>query len=45
MSNKVPVKEKIGYACGEFGGSLVWQVIIWFLPIFYTDVFGLSMAS
>lgn len=25
MSNKVPVKEKIGYGCGEFAGSLIWQ--------------------
>ncbi len=44
MSNKVPVKEKIGYGCGEFAGSLIWQVIIFFLPIFYTDTFGIPVA-
>ncbi len=41
---KVPVREKIGYGCGEFGGSLIWQVIMFFLPIFYTDTFGLQVS-
>ena len=44
MACKLSVREKVAYGCGEFGGSLVWQVIMWFLPIFYTDTFGISAA-
>lgn len=35
-------REKAGYSCGEFGGSGLWQIMMIFLPIFYTDVFGIA---
>lgn len=39
------VTEKIGYGLGDTAANLVWRTLIFFLPIFYTDVFGLSAAA
>jgi glycoside/pentoside/hexuronide:cation symporter, GPH family len=39
---KVKPKEKLGYGVGELAGSLVWQILMFFLPFFYTDVYGIS---
>jgi GPH family glycoside/pentoside/hexuronide:cation symporter len=39
------VGEKIGYGLGDTAANLVWRTLIFFLPIFYTDVFGLSAAA
>lgn len=39
------VKEKIGFSIGEYAGSVIWQTLMFFLPIFYTDTFGLSAAA
>lgn len=39
------VREKIGYGLGDTAANLVWRTLIFFLPIFYTDVFGLTAAA
>jgi len=39
------VGEKIGYGLGDTAANLVWRTLIFFLPIFYTDVFGLTAAA
>jgi len=44
-SGKVSVFEKLGYASGDFASNLFWQTFMYFLPIFYTDVFGLPLAA
>ncbi|MEN8156847.1 MAG: hypothetical protein ABFS10_07845 [Bacteroidota bacterium] len=36
---KLSIKEKLGYSFGEFAGSSLWQTMMFFLPVFYTDVF------
>ncbi len=41
----VSVLEKIGYGLGDTATNLVWRTLMVFLPIFYTDVFGLSAAA
>lgn len=41
----LPLTEKIGYALGDTATNLVWRTLMVFLPIFYTDVFGLSSAA
>jgi GPH family glycoside/pentoside/hexuronide:cation symporter len=41
---KVSVIEKIGYGSGDFASNLFWQTFMYFLPIFYTDVFGLPTS-
>jgi GPH family glycoside/pentoside/hexuronide:cation symporter len=42
---KLTVGEKVGYGVGDTAANLVWRTLIFFLPIFYTDVFGLSAAA
>ena len=37
--------EKIGYGLGDFASNIVFQSILILLPVFYTDVFGLSGAA
>ena len=37
--------EKIGYGLGDFGSNIVFQAVMMLLPLFYTDVFGLSAAA
>ncbi len=43
--NRISVTEKISYALGDTATNLVWRTLMVFLPIFYTDVFGLSAAA
>jgi len=42
---KLTFREKAGYSTGEFGGSGLWQVLMIYLPIFFTDTFGVSAAA
>lgn len=42
---KLSFIEKAGFSVGELAGSGLWQVVLIFLPIFYTDIFGLSAAT
>jgi GPH family glycoside/pentoside/hexuronide:cation symporter len=44
-TQKLPLIEKIGYGLGDTATNLVWRTLMVFLPIFYTDVFGLSAAA
>ena len=44
-SKKLSLKEKIGYAVGDTASNLYFQIVMSFIPIFYTDVFGLPAAS
>ena len=37
--------EKVGYALGDTAANIAWRTIGPFLPIFYTDVFGLGTAA
>ena len=43
--SKLTIKEKIGYALGDTAANIAWRTIGPFLPIFYTDVFGLEAAA
>jgi glycoside/pentoside/hexuronide:cation symporter, GPH family len=42
---RLPLKEKIGYSFGDTASNLYFHTFILFLPIFYTDVFGLPAAA
>ncbi|GBD93892.1 inner membrane symporter YicJ [bacterium BMS3Abin05] len=39
------VVEKAGYGLGDTATNLVWRTLMVFLPIFYTDVFGITAAA
>ncbi len=41
---KLSVKEKLGYSLGDTASHFVWDLVGFWLLIFYTDVFGLSTA-
>ena len=43
--SKVSLKEKLGFSLGEYSSSMVWQTLMYFLPFFYTDTFGLTAAA
>ena len=44
-SEKLPLSVKLGYSMGEFSLNIVWQTVSFFLPVFYTDTFGISAAT
>jgi GPH family glycoside/pentoside/hexuronide:cation symporter len=44
-SAKLGFREKFGYGLGDFGSNIVFQSVMMLLPLFYTDVFGLSAAA
>ena len=39
------LKEKIGYGLGDMSSSMFWKIFSYYLPIFYSDVFGLSLGA
>ena len=45
IRERLPLREKLCYGCGDFASCLFWAAFSTFLFIFYTDVFGLSPAA
>ncbi|RPI04669.1 MAG: MFS transporter [Ignavibacteriae bacterium] len=44
-SEKLPFKEKVGYALGDTAANLIFQTMIMFQLVFYTDTFGISAIA
>lgn len=44
-TQRLSLKEKVGYACGDVGFNFYWKNIEVYLLFFYTDVFGISAAA
>jgi glycoside/pentoside/hexuronide:cation symporter, GPH family len=44
VTHTLPLTEKIGYSLGDAAANFVWRSTF-FLPIFYTDTFGLAAAQ
>lgn len=44
-SQKLSIVEKVGFSLGDAASNIFFQTFILFIPIFYTDVFGLSAGS
>ncbi len=42
---RLSIKEKVGYSLGDAASNLYFQTFVVFMPIFYTDVFGLSAGA
>jgi len=42
---KLFVREKLAYGCGDAASNLFWKTFTMFLVFFYTDVFGLAAAA
>ncbi len=43
-TNKITIKEKIGYGLGDAASSMFWKLFGMYLLFFYTDVFGIDAA-
>lgn len=39
------IKEKIGYGFGDMASSMFWKIFSYYLPFFYSNVFGLRLAD
>ncbi len=44
MSTKLSFKEKLGYGVGDTASHFVWDMVGFWILIFYTDTFGISAA-
>ncbi|MDR1003624.1 MAG: MFS transporter [Prevotellaceae bacterium] len=38
-------REKIGYGFGDMASSMFWKIFSYYLPFFYSNVYGLSLAD
>jgi len=45
MSEKISLKEKVGYATGDLACNFIYQTVSSFLLFFYTEVFGISAIA
>jgi len=41
---KARLSEKIGYGFGDMSSSMFWKIFSYYLPFFYSNIFGLSLA-
>ena len=39
------LKEKVGYGLGDMSSSMFWKIFSYYLPFFYSNIFGLSLAD
>ncbi len=39
------LKEKIGYGFGDMSSSMFWKVFSYYLPFFYSNIFGLRLVD
>jgi GPH family glycoside/pentoside/hexuronide:cation symporter len=44
-SSRLSVKEKLGYGLGDTASHFVWDMVGFWILIFYTDTFGISAAA
>ena len=44
-TTKLSLKEKIGYSLGDTASHFVWDMVGFWILIFYTDTFGISAAA
>ena len=40
-----PLTEKIGYGFGDMASSMFWKVFSYYLPFFYSNIFGISLVD
>lgn len=45
MSTKLSLTEKIGYGLGDTASHFVWDMVGFWILIFYTDTYGISAAA
>ena len=45
ISEKIKLREKIGYGFGDAASSMFWKIFGMYSLFFYTDVFGITAAA
>jgi GPH family glycoside/pentoside/hexuronide:cation symporter len=45
QQQKLSIREKVGYGLGDTASNLYFQTFMTFMPIFYTDIFGLTAGA
>ena len=40
---KTSLSEKIGYGFGDMSSSMFWKIFSYYLPFFYSNIFGLRL--
>ncbi|MEO6960698.1 MAG: MFS transporter [Puia sp.] len=45
MTERIKLKERIGYGFGDMASSMFWKLFSIYLLFFYTDVFGIAAAA
>jgi GPH family glycoside/pentoside/hexuronide:cation symporter len=45
IATKLSVREKLGYGLGDTASHFVWDMVGFWILIFYTDTFGISAAA
>ncbi len=43
-TTRATIWEKIGYGFGDMSSSMFWKIFSYYLPFFYSNVFGLSLT-
>lgn len=41
----IALKEKIGYGFGDMSSSMFWKIFSYYLPIFYSNIYGLTLED
>ncbi len=44
-AERLPIKEKVGYALGDTAANFIFQTMVMFQLAFYTDTFGITAAA
>ena len=39
------LKEKVGYGLGDMSSSMFWKIFSYYLPFFYSNIFGLTLCD
>ena len=42
---RISLSEKIGYGFGDMSSNLFWKIFSYYLPFFYSNIFGLSLVD
>lgn len=45
MKDRIRLSEKIGYGLGDMSSSMFWKIFSYYLPFFYSNVFGLTLKD
>lgn len=40
-----PLSQKIGYGFGDMASSMFWKIFSYYLPFFYSNIFGISLLD